>query len=248
VGAIVALAWGFALWKTYPHTFTPYLKWQDALVGLLCSVAFIALLACIFIVRFLCAVQAGYRKGMITLVGNTSLSLRDLSPENYVSILWVMNSAFWCFFVMLVGLLPAILVGWTLHLHNPVLMVFATGIAIILSVAGLVVSLLAIVAIITGCVGVVSLCRNLGAALTYRLDDRVTIRIDNFVLTVTYPDTTESLVDLNLLDTDDQRQLLAILHKRWTDAQQAWNPSLGEEIKVAMEETNLHKIAQSAIL
>lgn len=239
VGAVSALILGVFLWRTYPHTFTPYLKWQDGLVGLLGSIAFIALGACIFIIRFLCAQGSGYSQGMITVTGKTSIALRDLAPENYTSILWMMNSAFWCFFVMFVGLLPAIFIGWTLHLSNPILAFVATGIAIILSIAGFIVSVVAAVAIIVGCVGVSTFCRRLGAVHTYQLDGRATIRIENFVLTVTYPSTPETVVDLNLLDVVDQQQLLALLHKRWSDAREAWNPSLGEEIVVAMEEVQV---------
>jgi hypothetical protein len=43
------------------------------------------------------------------------------------------------------------------------------------------------------------------------------------------------MVDLNLLSADDQKKLLDLLHQRWVDAQQVWNPELGAEIAFARQ-------------
>jgi hypothetical protein len=166
--------------------------------------------------------------------GKSTVTVRDLSPENLKSIIWILNSAFWCFGSALIGLVPAILVGWTLQITNPVLMVFTTGLAILLSLAGLVVSIISVVFLLISCVGGISFCRKLGSSHTYQLNGQATIRIDNFVLTISYPGHPESMVDLNLLSTEDQCQLLSLLHKRWIDAEQVWNPALGEEIEQAL--------------
>ena len=234
--AVLALALSHILWISYSHTFTLYLKWQDALVALMCFVAFLLVSGSILILRFLYALHKGYHKGMLTLVGNSSLAVRDLSPENLASIFWMIHSVFWCFVAALVGLLPEVLIGWTLHLSNPALMVLATGVALVLSLAGLVVSVVSIVFIVIGCIGAISFCRKLGSLYTYKLSNQAILRIDNFVLTIIYPGAPESMIDLNLLDRDDQRQLLSLLRKRWMDTQYIWNPELGEEIEVALEE------------
>lgn len=226
VCACMALAVGILLWKSYLHDFTPYLKWQDALLGLSWFIAFIALGGGILVVRFLHALYAGYTQGMVTLVGNSAITVRDLSPENLKNIFWIMNSAFWCFVVVLIGLLPAMLIGWTSHLSNIALAIVTTSIAMIVSLAGLVVSIIAIVFIVVGCVGLISFCRKLGSSHTYSLDKQATLRIDNFALTITYPASTESVIDLNLLAPDDQHQLLALLQKRWIHTEQSWSPSL----------------------
>jgi hypothetical protein len=102
-----------------------------------------------------------------------------------------------------------------MHLANPVTMVVTTGLAMLLSLAGIVVSIVALSFIVIGCVGCISFCRKLGSSHTYQLNGQATLRIDNFVLTISYPGSPESLVDLNLLAAEDQRQLLALLHKRW---------------------------------
>ncbi|GCE04573.1 hypothetical protein [Dictyobacter aurantiacus] len=234
VTAIVGVCCGAALWTTYVHKFTLYLKWQDALVALSWFISFISILGSVLVVRFLYALRAGRTAGMVTFEGNDTVTVRDLSAENMKSIFWIMNSAFWCFVTALVGLVPAILVGWTMHIPSPVLMVITTGLALILSLAGIVVSIVAVSFILIGCLGGISFCRKLGSSHTYRLNGQATIRIDNFVLTITYPGHPESLVDLNLLSTEDQRQLLSLLHTRWVDAKQVWNPTLGEEIEQAL--------------
>ena len=54
------------------------------------------------------------------------------------------------------------------------------------------------------------------------------------MLTIIYPNTPESMIDLNSLEAKDQRYLLFLLRERWIDAQRSWNPSLGEEIEAAL--------------
>ncbi len=237
--AMLAVVVGILLWMTYVHSFTLYLKWQDALVALVWFIAFTACGGIALIVRFLYALRAGYTQGMLTLVGDTSLTVRDLSSENLKSIFWIMNSAFWCFLVLLVGLVPAMLIGWTLRLTNPLLMVLTTGIAGVLGLVGLIGSVIAASFIIVGCIGGISLGRKLGSSHSYQLNGQAVIRIDSFVLTIMYPGRPESMIDLNLLTPSDQRQLLSLLHKRWMDAEQVWNPSLGEEIIMALTSNGL---------
>ena len=228
--ACFSIAVGTLLWKTYPHDFTPYLKWQDALLGFSWFMAFIALEGGILVVRFLHALHAGYTRSMVTLVGGSAITVRDLSPENLKHIFWIMNSKFWCFVAVLVGLLPAMLLGWTLHLSNIVLSVFTTSIVIVLSLTGLIASIIATSFIVIGCIGLISFCRKLGSSYTYQLDKQATIRIDNYALTITYPGAAESVIDLNLLAFDDQQQLLSLLHKRWSDTGQAGSPSLDDSL------------------
>lgn len=213
VSACVGLAVGILLWKSYSHDFTPYLKWQDALFSLSWFIAFISLGGAVMAVRFLHALRAGYTQGMVTLVGNSAIIVRDLSAENLKNIFWIMNSAFWCFVTVLVGLLPVMLIGWTLHLPNLILAVLTTSIAILLSLAGLVVSLVAASFIVVGCIGLVSFCNKLGSSHTYQLDHQATIRMDTLTLTVTYPGMAESVIDLNLLAAPDQQQLQTIVRE-----------------------------------
>lgn len=237
VCAIVGVVCGCLLRMTYAHDFTFYLKWQDALVALSWFIAFVSLLGSVLVVRFLYALRSGHTAGMVTFEGRSSAStvtVRDLSAENLKSIFWIMNSAFWCFVVALIGLVPAILIGWTLHIPSPVLMAFTTGLAVLLSLVGIGLSIIASVFILIGCIGGISFCRKLGSSHSYKLNGQATIRIDNFVLTISYPGNPESLVDLNLLSAEDQRQLLALLHQRWIDAKQVWNPTLGVEIEQAL--------------
>ncbi len=235
--ALIALLLSSALWPTYTHDFTPYLKWQDALVALLWFSAFISLGGSVFVIRFLYALYCGYRTGMLTLVKDSSLVVRDLAAENLASIFWIMNSAFWCFVAVLVGLLPMMLIGWTLHLPHPALIVIASGTAVVLSLAGLVASVVAGSFIVVGCIGVISFCRKLGGAYTYTLSSHAALRIDNYVLTVTYPGMPESMLDLRLLSEDDVRLLLSLLHEHWIGVRYAGNPGLGKEIEAALKET-----------
>lgn len=234
VCALAGIVSGIIVWKTYTHSFTPYLKWQDALVALSWFIPCIALGGGILILRFLHALRVGYTQGMVSFAQNDIITVRDLSAENLKSIFWLMNSTFWCFVTALIGLIPAILIGWTVKLSNPLLMVSTTGIAILLSIAGVIVSIAAATVVVIGCIGGISFSRRLGSSNSYQLNGQATIRIDNFVLTVIYPGNPESMLDLNLLSADDQRQLLALLHKRWIASEQTWNPTLGEEIAQAL--------------
>lgn len=218
--ACIGIAVGILLWKSYLHDFTPYLKWQDALLSLSWFIAFISLGGAVMVVRFLHALRVGYTQGMVMLVGNSAITVRDLSAENLKNIFWIMNSAFWCFVAVLVGLLPVILIGWTLHLPNIVLAILTTSIAILLSLVGFIGSIVAASFLIIGCIGLVSFCRKLGSSHTYQLDHQATIRIDNLTLAITYPGTAESVVDVNLLASDDWQQLLSLLRKRWIDTEQ----------------------------
>src|SRR6266566_6511701 len=226
------------LWPTYIHTFTPYLKWQDALLVTLWYISLILLGGSVMVVRFLSALRAGFHRGMFILKGDSSLTVRDLSPKNLSSIYWAVGTALSCFIAALVGLVPEILIGWTLHLPNPALVVLCTAAAIALSLAGLAVTLVAASFVLIGWIGCVSFCRKMGAPQTYQLSSQTTLRIDGFVLTIMHPDQQESLFDLNLLDAEDQRHLLFLLRERWLDAERPWNPRLGEEIKAALEEAD----------
>ncbi len=239
----VSIVLGIALWRTYSHQFTPYLKWQDALVSLSWFVSFIMVWGSFLVMRFLYALHEGYIKGMLTFAydrdgegakNGSIVTVRDLSAENMKSILWMMNSSFWCFVAVLIGLVPAIVVGWTLHMAHPLLAFVLTALAIVLFLAGLAVSVVGAVFIVIGLIGSISFGRKLGSSHSYHLNVQATIRIDNFVLAFIYPGEVESMVDLNLLSSDDRHLLLSLLHKRWLDTEQAWNPDLGEEIAQAL--------------
>ncbi|MBA2676931.1 MAG: hypothetical protein H0U76_00815, partial [Ktedonobacteraceae bacterium] len=148
--ALVGILSGTLVWKTYTHSLTPYLKWQDALVALSWFIPCIALGGGVLVMRFLHALRAGYTQGMVTFAQNDTITVRDLSAENLKSIFWLMNSTFWCFVTALIGLIPAIFIGWTVKLSNPLLMVSTTSIAILLSIAGLIVSIAAAIVVVIG--------------------------------------------------------------------------------------------------
>ena len=234
--AIIALSLGVWLWSGYPHPFTPYLKWRDALVALLWSLAFVCLGGSIIVFRFLFALRSGRKEGMVTLTSDNVLLVRDLSHENVTSVFWMMNSAFWCFVAILVGLTPELLFQWTLHLSNVVLMVITTGLAALLGLAGLVVSIVAALFIFIGCVGAVTFCRKLGSSHAYQLNAELNLRVDNFALTIMQLGTQESTIELNLLANEDQRSLLSLLHARWQEAWVASNPDFGAEITRALQQ------------
>lgn len=241
IGASLAIAFAcvvlaIKLWPTYSHAFTPYLKWQDALLASLWYIALLLLGGIVLVARFLYAVHAGYSQGMFILGSDSTLIVRDLSPKNLSSIYWAVGTALSCFIAAQIGLIPVILVGWTIHLPHPALVVLGTAAAIALSLAGLTVTLVASSFVLIGWVGCISFCRKMGAPQTYRLSNQSTLRIDGFVLSIIHPDQQESMFDLNLLDVKDQRHLLFLLHKRWLDAERPWNPRLGEEIEAALEE------------
>jgi hypothetical protein len=233
--ALIALVLSNMLLPTYMHNFTPYLKWQDALVALLWFITFISLGGSIFVVRFLYALHCGYTKGMLILVKDNALTVRDLAAENLGSIFWIMNSSFWCFVAVLVGLLPSMLIGWTMHLAHPILAAIATGAAVMLSLGGLIISVVAGSFIVVGCIGVISFCRKLGAAHTYALSSHAVFRIDNYVLTITCPGTPESMLDLRLLAQGDASLLLALLHEHGVNVQHAPLAELDKEIEAARE-------------
>lgn len=226
--AIVAALISVWLLPMYPHTFTFYLKWQDALVALCWYVSLISLVACVLVLRFLYALRAGYREGMLTLVGNTALIVRDFSPGNLSNIFAMLSTTLALFVVALVGLLPGGLIGWTLHLPQPVLAVLATAIAIIVSVAGVLVTLIALLFAIIGCLGSISACRDMATPQTYPLTSQTTLIIEGFVLSIISADKAESMIDLDLLHTEDLDYLLNLLRKYRIAAQGMWNPQVDE--------------------
>jgi MFS family permease len=243
--ALLGTAGGFLLWPTYAHGFTLYLKWQDALVACCWCVGLVSLGGCILMLRFLYALREGYRQGMLILDGKNMLSGRDLSPKNFASVFWLVATTFSCFVVMLVGLVPAVLIGWTTHLPNIVLLVFATFIAFLLSLGGLILSVPFGAFFVIGLVGGVSFCRKLGALQTYTLSSQTTLRIDGLVLAIIHPDKPESLFDLQMLTPEDQRQALTLLRQRWLEAERPWNPEFGDEIEAALKEAEAQAVSLS---
>ncbi len=233
--AVVSAALGMRLYPTYAHTFTPYLKWQDALVALCWYITFISLGGCVLIGRFLFALRAGYTSAML-VVSESALIVRDLSHENLSSIFWLVGTSLTCALTALAGLLPEMLLGWTLHLSSPLLVVLATGVTIVLSLAGLALTLPFLSFVVIGIVGSVSFCRKMGSPQTYRLTNQASLSIDGFVLTIIYPDAPESMIDLKILDAGDQRHLLHLLREHWIGIPGPWNPQLGAEIEAALEE------------
>ena len=124
--------------------------------------------------RFYYALRAGFYQGMFIQKGGSSLVVRDLSSKNLSSIYWAIGTTLSCFIAALVGLIPEILIGWTIHLPHPLLVVICTAVAILLSLAGLVVTLVAISFIFIGWMGCFSFCRKIGAPQTYQLDRQTT--------------------------------------------------------------------------
>lgn len=236
VCVLLGCAGGLLLWPTYTHEFTLYLKWQDALVASCWCVSLVSLGGCILVLRFLHALRQGYKWGVLALEAGNKLSGRDLSPKNFTSIFWAVATTFSCFVVMLIGLVPAVLIGWTLHIPNLVLMVFSTIAAFLLSLAGLALSLPFGAFFLIGLVGGVSFCRKMGASQTYTLSSQTILRIDGSVLAIIHPDRPESLFDLQLLVPTDQRRLLTLLRERWVEAERPWNPALGDEIEAALSQ------------
>lgn len=234
--ALLAAWLSAQLLPTYSHAFTPFLKWQDALVALCWYIALLGVGGCILVLRFFHALRSGHSRGMLTLVSNTTLIVRDLSPENLTSIFWFISTALMCFLAALCGLIPTILLGWTLHLSNPLLALVASGFDILLSLAGLVVTLPALSFIVIGAVGSISYCRRMGSPHAYQLTSQATLSIAGFALTIMYPMAPEAVLDLNMLSSDDQRQLLRLLRERLAGATHL-NPRLAEEIEAALEES-----------
>ncbi|HEY1349455.1 MAG TPA: hypothetical protein VGF67_07525 [Ktedonobacteraceae bacterium] len=224
------------LWPTYSHAFTFYVKWQDALVACGWCIALVCAGGCLLVLRFLYALRCGYQEAVLTLEGKNRLSGRDLSPKNFTSIFWAAATPFSCFVVMLIGLIPAVLIGWTLHFANPVLLVFSTLAAFLLSLGGLLLALPFGAFFLIGLIGGISFCRRMGAAQTYVLGSQTIVRIDGLSLAVIHPDKPESLFDLELLTSEDQHRLLTLLRQRWVESERAWNPALGEEIEAALKD------------
>lgn len=212
-GSILLAFAVYRFWPTYTHPFTPYLKWQDALLASLCYGSIILMIAAIILARFRFACHQGSRQGILILHPDGSLTVRDLSPKNFQAVYSMVGSSFTCFLVMLVGLAPLILIGWTLHLSRLILIVITTTAAIAISVAGLILSLIFATFLIIGLFGARSLARSLGASHTYYLTPLTTLRIDNDTLTITCPNQPETLFDLHLLQPDDQRHLLHLLQQ-----------------------------------
>jgi hypothetical protein len=234
VCAVSSAFFGIKLLPTYNHDFTLFLKWQDTLVALCWFISLISLVGCVLIVRFLYALRAGYRKEMLVL-SDSMLKVRDLSHENLSSIFWLVGTSLSCFLAALAGLLPEMLLGWTLHFASPLWVVLGTVAMIILSIAGLAIALPSFLFVIIGLVGSISFCKKMGSPHIYRLTNQAALSIDGFVLTIIYPDTPESMIDLNSLSHEDQCLLLYLLRERWLGEQRTWNPELGEEIEAALE-------------
>jgi hypothetical protein len=234
--AIACAVFAFSLWPAYSHIFTPYLKWQDALLATLWYMTLILLAGSVLIARFLHALSAGYYQGMFFLRGDSTLIVRDLSVKNISSIYRAMSAVLTCFIAALVGLIPEILLGWTLHLPHPALTVICTAAAIVLSLLGLAVTLVAISFGLIGWIGCISFGRKMGAPQAYQLNSQTVLRIDDFILSISHPDQQESVFDLNLLAVEDRHHLLSLLHKCWLDAERLWNPRLGEEIEAILGE------------
>jgi hypothetical protein len=234
--AIACVVLSVRLWSSYTHIFTPYLKWQDALVATLCYISLILIGGSAAVVRFYYALRAGFYHGMFIQKGDSTLVVRDLSPKNLSGIYWAIGTTLSCFIAALVGLIPEIFIGWTIHLPHPMLVVICTGIAILLSLAGLAVTLVATSFLFIGWIGSFSYCRKVGAPETYQLDRQTSMRLDGFVLSITHPHQQEAVFDLNLLDWKDQHLLFSLLYEFWLDAECTWNPGLGEEIEAVQKE------------
>ncbi len=219
------------LWSSYTHIFTPYLKWQDALLATLCFVSFILIVASAMVMRFYYAVRTGFYEGTFIQKGSSTLIVRDLSSKNLASIYWAIGSTLSCFSAALIGLIPEILIGWTIHMPNLLLVVICTGIALLLSLVGFVVTLIAASFMFIGLMGCFSFGRNVGAPQTYQLDRRTTLRLDDLVLSITHPHQQEVVFDLNLLDLKDQYRLCTLLYKYCLDTECSWNSDLGDVIE-----------------
>ena len=183
------------------------------------------------VVRFYYAVRAGYYEGMFVQKESSTLVVRDLSSKNLAGIYWAIGTTLSCFIAALVGLIPEILIGWTIHMPNPLLVVICTGGAILLSLAGFVVTLVATAFIFIALMGCFSFCRKVGAPQTYQLDRQTTLRMDDLVLSITHPHQQEAVFDLNLLEVKDQLHLRTLLYECYLDSECSWNPGLGDDIE-----------------
>jgi hypothetical protein len=233
--AIGCVAFAVRSWSSYTHIFTPYLKWQDALLATLCYISLVLIGGSAMVVRFYYALRAGFYQGVFIQRGGSILVVRDLSSKNLSSTYWAIGSTLSCFIAALIGLIPEILIGWTIHLPHPMLVVICTGVAILLSLAGFVVTLIATAFILIGWMGCFSFCRKIGAPQTYQLDRQITIRLDDMVLSISHPQQQEALFDLNLLDLKDQYHLLSLLCKSCLYAECAWDAGSGKEMEAVQE-------------
>ena len=244
--ALAVLVASAFLLPGYDHTFTLYLKWQDALVALCWYIALLSLTGCGMVLRYLHALRMGYTREMITLSGvrdGIVLTVRDLSHKNLGSIFWGVGTFCSSFLAALAGLVPLMLLGWTISWSHPLLAVLGTGLALLLSVAGLIVAIPVISVIVAAFIGCLSFCRTMGAARTYRLNGHAMLMIHDFELSILSPGSPESAIELGLLNTEDRRLLLQLLRERWLDAERAWNPRLDEEIATALKEAELQEIS-----
>src|SRR5258708_34237191 len=95
--------------------------------------------------------------------------------------------AFVCLIVPFIGLVPTMLIGWTLHLPHPGLVILGTAAAIVLSIAGLAITLAATTICVIGCIACISFCRAIGSLPTYQLPGPPTSTIDDFALIIISP-------------------------------------------------------------
>ena len=236
--AFACIVFAVRLWPAYTHVFTPYLKWQDALLATLCYLSLILMGASIMVLRFYYAVRAGFHQGMFMQKGSSTLIVRDLSSKNLAGIYWAIGTILSCFIAALVGLVPVILLGWTIHLPHPLLVVLCTSVAILLSLAGLIVTVIATAFIFIGWMGCISFCRSLGAPQTYRLDRQTTMRLDDMVLSISYPHQAEVTLDLHLLESWDQFHLLSLLHTYNLHIENSRYPDTNDNMDEIWEETD----------
>jgi hypothetical protein len=236
--AFTCIVLSIRLWPAYTHVFTPYLKWQDALLATLCYLSLILIAASVMVMRFYYAVRSGFYQGMLMQKSSSTLVVRDLSSKNLAGIYWAIGTTLSCFIAALVGLVPVILLGWTIHLPHPMLVVLCTSAAILLSLAGLIVTIIATAFIFIGWMGCISFCRSLGAPQTYLLDRQTTMRLDDMVLSISYPHQAEVTLDLHLLEPDEQSHLLSLLYTYNLRTENSWYPDTGDDIEGIWEEAD----------
>src|SRR5260370_6908583 len=106
------------LWPMYSHTFTPYLKWQDALFASLLYIALILLGGGLIVVRFLYALRSGYHQGMFVLEGRSALTVRDVSPKSLSRLYWAVGTPISFFISTLIGPVPSTPLPCTFHLPH----------------------------------------------------------------------------------------------------------------------------------
>jgi hypothetical protein len=240
-GSAILATLAILFWPTYTHPFTPYLKWQDALLATLAYSSFLLLLASLIVFRFRLACRRAERRGILILHPQGTLTVRDLSPKNFAGIYRMIGASFTCFLGTLVGLSPCILIGLTLHItSHPLLTVLATAIAIILSLLGLTVTLISATFLVISLIGARAYARALGAPHTYLLTTLISLRIDGLTLTITYPDRPETLFDLNLLHPHHQRHLLYLLQQHTPHTHAQPHSLLDQHITAALQDS-LHR-------